>query len=456
MTSMKSIDPATGEVVGEYEAIAGAELERRLTMAAEAQRSWRGVPPDERARALVRLAAVLEDLTEDGARGMAREMGKPVKEGRAEMQKSAWVCRYYAEHGPGFLADEVVATDAARSYVTYEPLGVVLAIMPWNFPYWQVLRFAAPALVAGNVALLKHAPSVCGCSLAIEDAFARAGFPQGTFPSLLLEESRVADLIADSRVAAATLTGSVRAGRAVASAAGAHLKKTVLELGGSDAYLILEDADLEAAAEACVQSRLINCGQSCIAAKRFIVVAEVRARFEELVLARLEQARVGSPLDETTDVGPLARVELRETLHRQVSRSVELGARLALGGEVPEGPGAFYPPTLLTEVTSGMPAHDEELFGPVAVILEVPGEAAAILAANDSRFGLGAAVFTGDVARGERIAARELEAGSAFVNAFVRSDPRLPFGGVKESGYGRELSRQGVREFVNAKVVYLA
>src|SRR6185436_19606148 len=331
----------------------------------------------------------------------------------------------------------------------------VLAVMPWNFPFWQVFRFAAPALMAGNVGLLKHSSNVCGCALSIEEILHAAGIPKGAFRALLIESKRVSRVISAPEVKAVTLTGSTGAGRAVAAKAGEVLKKTVLELGGSDPYLVLEDADLEAAAETCVASRLINSGQSCIAAKRFIVVDAVRRRFEELFVERMRARRMGDPLDEKTEVGPLARHDLRDDLHRQVAQSVDRGARLLLGGFVPPGKGAYYPPTVLTSVRKGMPAFDEELFGPVAAIVGVPDEAAAVRAANDSPFGLGAAVFTRDTARGERLAATALEAGSCFVNSLVKSDPRLPFGGIKESGYGRELSSFGIREFVNVKSVYV-
>jgi succinate-semialdehyde dehydrogenase/glutarate-semialdehyde dehydrogenase len=365
------------------------------------------------------------------------------------------MCEYYADEAAGFLAPQQVATDASRSYVTFQPLGAVLCIMPWNFPLWQVLRFSAPALMAGNVALLKHAPSTTGCSLCLEELYREAGFPENVFRSIVLENDRVAEVITDSRIAAVTFTGSTRAGRIVASQAGAALKKTVLELGGSDPYLVLEDADVELAVAAIATSRLINCGQSCIAAKRLIVVEAVREEFERRLVERMSTVKMGNPTDETTDIGPLARLDLRDNLHRQVSESVAAGARLLLGGEVPEGPGAFYPPTVLADVRAGMPAFEEELFGPAAAILPVADEAEGIAVANSTTYGLGAAVFTGDVERGERIAALQLEAGSCFVNDFVRSDPRLPFGGIKQSGWGRELSGFGIREFVNIKTVYV-
>jgi succinate-semialdehyde dehydrogenase/glutarate-semialdehyde dehydrogenase len=348
-----------------------------------------------------------------------------------------------------------MATDASRSFVTFQPLGVVLAVMPWNFPYWQVFRFAAPALAAGNASLLKHASNVSGCALAIEAIFEEAGFPTDLFRTALVGSDRVDTLIEHPDVAAVTLTGSTAAGRAVASQAGRHVKKTVLELGGSDAYIILEDADLSQAVATCVASRLINSGQSCIAAKRFIVPRAIRQEFERRFVEEMAAKKMGDPLDELTDVGPLARVDLRDELHRQVRASLDRGARCLLGGTVPEGAGAFYPPTVLTEVRKGMPAFDEELFGPVAAIVPVADEEDAIRAANDSVFGLGAAVFTRNPDRGAEIAAKRLAAGSCFVNAFVRSDPRLPFGGIKQSGYGRELGEYGIKEFVNVKTVYV-
>jgi succinate-semialdehyde dehydrogenase/glutarate-semialdehyde dehydrogenase len=382
-------------------------------------------------------------------------MGKPVRDGRAEAEKCAWVCEYYAENAEAFLQPEVIPTDARKSFVTFQPVGVVLAVMPWNFPFWQVFRFAAPALMAGNTGVLKHASNVPGCALAIEEVFRRAGFPDHAFRTLLIGSKAVEAVIEHPLVRAVTLTGSTPAGKAVASKAGAMIKKTVLELGGSDAYVVLEDADLEATVATCVASRLINAGQSCIAAKRFVVVEAVRSRFEDAFVTRMRQATVGDPLDEATQVGPLARHDLRDDLHHQVQASLAQGATCLLGGMIPEGPGAYYPPTVLTQVSKGMPAYDEELFGPVAAILAVPDEQEAIRVANDSVFGLGAAVFTRDLAKGEHLAAHALEAGCCFVNALVKSDPRLPFGGIKESGYGRELSAYGIKEFVNIKTVFV-
>ena len=454
--TIESVNPATGETVESYEETTPAEVAAAIGAADTAFLDWRARSFADRAACLTAAARVLRERRDEYGRLMAVEMGKPVKDGRAEAEKCAWVCDFYAEHGERFLTDEPAETGAAKSYVAYRPLGVVLAVMPWNFPFWQVFRFAAPALMAGNAALLKHASNVPGCALAIEDVFRRAGVPDGLFKALLIGGGRVAEVLDDPRVRAATLTGSVDAGRAIGGEAGRRIKKTVLELGGSDAYLVLADADLDQAVPACVASRLVNSGQSCIAAKRFIVPESIAGEFTERFVAGMRGKRVGDPLDEATEVGPQARRDLRDDLHRQVERSVERGARLLLGGEVPEGPGAFYPPTVLAGVAPGMPAYDEELFGPAAAIIEVADEEAAIRVANDSRFGLGAAVFSRDRARAEQIAADRLDAGCCFVNALVKSDPRLPFGGVKDSGYGRELARHGIREFVNVKTVWVA
>jgi succinate-semialdehyde dehydrogenase/glutarate-semialdehyde dehydrogenase len=409
----------------------------------------------ERAQRMHQAAKLLRDQASAYALLMAQEMGKPVQDGRAEVEKCAWVCDFYAEQAAQFLRPEVVETEASRSFVTFQPLGVILAVMPWNFPFWQVFRFAAPALMAGNAGVLKHASNVPGCALAIAEVFRQAGFPEHLFETLLIGSAQVDAVIEHPLVTAITLTGSTPAGQAVASKAGALVKKTVLELGGSDPYIILADADIEASVRTCVASRLINSGQSCIAAKRFIVVESIQKQVEARFVAAMEAARMGDPLDAETIVGPLARHDLRDDLHQQVQASIAQGAHCLLGGTIPEGPGAFYPPTVLTNVSKGMPAYDEELFGPVAAIIAVPDEAGAIHVANDSIFGLGAAVFTQDKAKGERLAAQELEAGCCFVNTFVRSDPRLPFGGVKASGYGRELSHYGIKEFVNIKTVYV-
>jgi succinate-semialdehyde dehydrogenase/glutarate-semialdehyde dehydrogenase len=453
--ALRSVNPADGKLVQEYPEADPEAVARILREAHAAFLEWRRTTFPERAGPLRRTAAGLRERKDELARLMAVEMGKPMAQGRAEAEKCAWVCDYYAENAERFLSPEVIPTDASRSYVAFVPLGVVLAVMPWNFPLWQVFRFAAPALMAGNAGVLKHAGNVSGCALAIERLFADAGLPKALFRTLLVPSARVAGIIEAPEVMAVTLTGSTPAGQAVAARAGSLLKKTVLELGGSDPYVVLEDADLDAAAETCAASRLINGGQSCIAAKRFVVVEPVRPRFLERFVERMKARTLGDPLQEGIDLGPQARRDLRDELHDQVRRSVAAGARVVLGGEVPEGPGAYYPATVLDAVGPGMPAYDEELFGPVASVISARDEADAVRIANDSAFGLGAAVFTRDSARGERIAAESLDAGSCFVNSLVKSDPRLPFGGIKLSGYGRELSHFGIREFVNVKTVYV-
>lgn len=451
-----SVNPATGEQIASYDEMAADEVERALSAASTAATAWRTTSVDHRGALLKRLAVALRMRKPAFARLMALEMGKPVAQGESEIDKCALTCEFVAEHGARWLADEEVASDARKSFVTYRPLGVVLGVMPWNFPFWQVFRYAVPAIMAGNTTVLKHASNVTACALAIEDVFETAEAPAGVFTTLRLGSARVGDLIDDRRIAAVTLTGSTPAGRAVAARAGQALKKTVLELGGSDPYVILDDADLPKAVDICVSARLINSGQSCIAAKRFITtkarVAEVERLFVEIMSAK----RMGDPIAEPVDVGPQARTDLRDELHRQVEGSLAKGARVLLGGTKPDGPGAFYPPTVLTDVRKGMAAYDEELFGPVAAIITADDEADAIAKANDSPFGLGAAVFTSNSDRGTAIAARELDAGACFVNTFVRSDPRLPFGGIKESGYGRELGMWGIREFTNVKTVYVA
>jgi len=454
--TMRAINPATGEILMTYDEMTPEAVGEIIERVHEGFLAWRRASFDERAAPMRRAAEILRRDAAEYARLMAREMGKPVREGAAEARKCATVCDFYAENAERFLAREPVATEARKSFIAFNPIGVVLAVMPWNFPFWQVFRFAAPGLMAGNGAVLKHASNVPGCALAIEDVFRRAGFPQNLFRNLMIGSDRVEAVIENPLVRAATLTGSGPAGRAVSRKAGEMLKKTVLELGGSDPYLVLEDADLELAASVCARGRLINSGQSCIAAKRFLVVEKIRSAFEELFVAKMSAAKMGDPLEENTQVGPQARQELRGALHRQVEGSLAKGARCLLGGKIPEGPGAYYPPTVLTDVRKGMPAYEEELFGPVAAIIPVRDEEEAIATANDSVFGLGAAVLTRDLDRGERIAADLIESGCVFVNDFVRSDPRLPFGGVKESGYGRELSSYGIREFVNIKTVLIS
>ena len=454
--AIESVNPATGRRIRIYDGMPATEASRVIGLVHEAFAGWRKWSFDERAKPMRAAARILRERASDYARTMAEEMGKPLADGVAEAQKCAAACEYFAEHAAEFLARQPVATEARSSFVTFNPLGVVLAVMPWNFPFWQVFRFAAPALMAGNAAVLKHASNVPGCALAVESIFREAGFPEHLFRTLLVGSSQIDAAIEHPSVAAVTLTGSSEAGRAVARKAGEMLKKTVLELGGSDPYVVLEDADPDFAATVCARGRLVNGGQSCIAAKRFIVVDAVRREFESRFVAKMQQARSGDPLAEGTTLGPLARLDLRETLHRQVETSIARGARCLVGGTIPAGPGAFYPPTVLTDVGRGMPAYDEELFGPVAAVIPARDEADAIRIANDTRYGLGGAVITGDVARGERIAADALECGCVFVNDSVRSDPRMPFGGIKDSGYGRELSAFGLREFVNVKSVWVA
>jgi succinate-semialdehyde dehydrogenase/glutarate-semialdehyde dehydrogenase len=451
-----SIDPSTGAVLQEYPFFEPDETESRLVRARETFELWRSQSVAQRAELLGALAKVLRESSEQAAGLMADEMGKPLAQGRAELEKCAWTCEYFAEHGEAMLIPQHAITEARRSYVAHQPLGVILAIMPWNFPFWQVLRFAIPALLAGNTVLLKHAPNTIGCAFAIELALRDAGFPIGCFENLVIDHDQAAKVIADPRVVGVTLTGSTRAGKAVGEAAGRAVKKVVLELGGSDPYLVFGDADVELAAEICVAARLNNSGQTCIAAKRFIVVSTIADEFCDRVVARMRAAVVGHPRHPATTVGPLARGDLREALHAQVARSVATGARLLLGGQVPEGPGSFYPPTVLDGVRPGMPAADEELFGPVAAVMRVQNDDEAIAVANASPYGLGAAIFSRDVERAETIGRERIAAGCCFINAQVRSDPRLPFGGVQQSGHGRELGRTGLLEWVNHKTIWVA
>jgi succinate-semialdehyde dehydrogenase/glutarate-semialdehyde dehydrogenase len=446
-------NPATLDTGKSYRADSAQAAARKVADAASAQKQWRSTGFEERAARMTAAAAVLRARRDELASLMTEEMGKPVSDGRAEVDKCASACEHFAIHAARYLAREDVDIEGARAFVTFNPIGVVLAVMPWNFPFWQVIRFAAPALMAGNGGILKHASNVPGCALAIESVFRDAGFPAGLFATVLVKSDAVKALIEDDGIAAVTLTGSVAAGRSVAAIAGGALKKCVLELGGSDAYLVLEDADIAAAARVCAAARMVNGGQSCIAGKRFIVVRQVRAAFEEALVAAMRSYEMGDPRDAATRLGPLQSVAARDEVHAQVEASVRAGAHLLLGGVVPPKRGAWYPPTVLSGVVSGQPAHDEEVFGPVAAIIEASDESDAIAIANASEFGLGSGVLTRDLERGERIAGAELDAGLAFVNDNVRSDPRMPFGGVKHSGFGRECAGFGIREFVNIKSV---
>ena len=455
MEPITAVNPATDETVETYEPATAADVEDALSRADEALDAWRKRPIRERETRLERVAELLRDRTDEYAELMTREMGKPIEQARAEVEKCAWGCEHYAAHASAYLsADHYASPPGTTAKTVYDPLGVVLAVMPWNFPFWQVIRFAAPYLTAGNVGVLKHASNVPGCALALEQLFRDAGYPAGVFQSVLAPADLVDDVIADDRVQAATLTGSGPAGRAVASTAGDNLKKTVLELGGSDPFVVLEDADLEAAAERGAWARNQNGGQSCIAAKRFVVVDDVYDAFVDQLVAATEALTVGDPLDPSTDVGPQASPRFLETLHDQVTASVEAGATVLTGGEPLDREGAYYPPTVLADVPANCPADSEELFGPVASVYRVADADEAVAVANDTPFGLGASVWTTDRERGERLA-REIDAGCVYVNQLVKSDPRVPFGGVGESGYGRELSEIGIQEFVNRKTVWV-
>ena len=450
---LKSVNPANGELIHVYEEFQWGEIDNCLDDATDAYCQWRQTSLVKRVELVNALAVKLLEKKEGLAVGISLEMGKPIRESRAEIEKCAWVCRYYAENAEKFLARQEVPTEASLSYVSFQPLGSVLAIMPWNFPYWQVFRFAVPALVAGNTVLLKHASNVPACAVAIEQLFLEAGFPEKTFQTLLISSRKIDNVISDKRIQAVTFTGSTPAGRSVAELCGKNLKKSVLELGGSDPYLILADADIPQAADICVKARMLNGGQSCISAKRFIVEDSIYDQFEDLVLQKMKNIVMGDPLDEGTQLGPLARNNIRLDLQMQVNNSLTKGARLLLGSDNPDLPGAFYPPTVLTDVKYGMPAYNEELFGPVVALIRVQDEKEAIFVANDTNFGLGAAIFTRDAEKGRHIAEYELEAGTCFVNDFVRSDPRLPFGGIHDSGFGRELSHFGLHEFMNIKTI---
>jgi succinate-semialdehyde dehydrogenase/glutarate-semialdehyde dehydrogenase len=452
--AIASINPATGETLRSFEPLSEAQIEEKLERAAAAFRSYRNTTFVERGRMTLRAAEILEAEKEKFGRLITTEMGKPLRAAIEEVAKCAWNCRFYAENAAGFLADEVITTSATRSFIRYQPLGPVLAIMPWNFPFWQVFRFAAPALMAGNVCLLKHASNAPQCALTIEEIFRRAGFPEDVFQTLLIGSDQVERALDNPRVVAVTLTGSASAGCSVASKAGERIKKTVLELGGSDPFIVMPSANLDEAVKTAVEARAINTGQSCIAAKRFIIAEEIADEFERRFVEGMESLKVGDPLDKTTDIGPLATLDILETLEEQVQETVAQGARLLTGGERLLRAGHYYAPTVLTDIPPDSPAYLEELFGPVASLFRARGIDEAIRLANDTTFGLAASAWTNDEEERNRLI-DEIEAGLVFINAMVASDPRLPFGGVKNSGYGRELSREGIREFVNIKTVWI-
>lgn len=452
---LQAVNPATGQPGKDYDPHTIADAREAARAARNAFAAWRRTDFGARAVHVHKAATILRARKDELAALMTEEMGKTLDEGRAEVEKCAMHCDWFADHAQSYLANEPADIGGGEAFVTFNPIGIVLAIMPWNFPLWQVFRAAAPALMAGNGMLLKHASNVPGCALAIENIWHDAGIPRDLFRTLLLASSEVDQLIGDENVAAVTLTGSVAAGRSVATAAASVLKKCVLELGGSDAYLVLEDADIPAAAKVSATARMVNGGQSCIAGKRFIVVRSILERFERALVDQMSRYPTGDPTREGTKLGPMVSVKARDDIHKQVLRSIEKGARLLLGGTIPDSPGAWYPATILTDVRAGQPAHDEEIFGPVAAIIAAKDEKDAIAIANDSEFGLGSGVLTTDLDRGRRIASEELEAGMSFVNENVRSDPRTPFGGVKHSGFGRECGQFGIREFVNIKTVHV-
>lgn len=450
---MQSINPFTGQLIQEYREHTLEEVEQIIVEVDRAFQSWKQTTFPERSVCMKNLQAKLLETKEELAAIIVSEMGKVKREAIGEIEKCAWLCGYYAENAESFLKNEPIKTEASQSYISYQPIGTILAVMPWNFPFWQVFRFLSPALMAGNTGVLKHSSNVTGCALAIEQLIVAAGFPANVFRTLVIGSQQVETVIKNTLIKAVTLTGSTPAGRSVASAAGEALKKSVLELGGSDPYIILEDADIEYAACQCVTSRLINAGQSCIGAKRFIVADKVYDQFRDEFVRLMAAARFGDPLDSETSIGPLARPDLRDELHQQLEKSRKMGATVLLGGFIPENEAPFYPPTVLENVIPGMPAYHEELFGPVAVLFRVDTDEEAIRIANDTVFGLGSGIFTSNIEKAKVVAEKGLEAGCIFINDFVKSDPRLPFGGVKESGYGRELSVIGIREFVNVKTV---
>lgn len=453
--NLVSINPANNKILESHKEISTEKINQIINSSYNTYLEWRNESISYRSKMMRDLAELLKQKKEKLGALMTQEMGKPIKQSIAEAEKCAWVCEYYADNAERFLSKKEISTDSKKSFISFQPIGLVLAIMPWNFPFWQVFRFASPTLMAGNVGILKHASNVQGCAKQIEKLFLEAGFPEYAFSNLVIGSNKVSNVINNPLVRAITLTGSAPAGKSVASHAGSLLKKTVLELGGNDPYIILEDADLNNAVESCIAGRMLNTGQSCIAAKRFIVVKARLDEFIDKVEQKINNMKMGDPLDSNIDIGPMVNTDARDELHQQVLMSIEKGAKLISGGKIPESDGSFYPPTLLTNVEPGMSAFDDELFGPVAVIISAKDQAHAIDLANKTNYGLGAAIFTADLDKGEKIAINELEAGSCFVNDFVKSDPRLPFGGIKESGYGRELSEFGILEFVNIKSVVI-
>lgn len=451
--TIETVNPATGKIIKVYTEMPDNEVVNIIDSTHQAFLKWRELDFSKRASPMYKLAEILRQGKIEYATLMANEMGKPLAQGIAEIEKCATVCEHYAKNAMDYLKPGTIKTEMSKSYVTYQPLGVIFAIMPWNFPFWQVFRFAAPTIMAGNSALLKHAPICTGTALVIEKIFHDAGFLENLFRTLIISENSAKDVIANPKVMAVTLTGSTRAGKTVGAEAAKELKKSVLELGGSDPYIILEDADLDEAAEACVISRMNNAGQSCIAAKRLITVDAIQQKFVNLLLEKLKRYKIGDPLDEIYNCGPLARQDIRDRVHKQVQNSIDKGAKLILGGTIPSQDGFYYPPTIIMNVKKGMPAYDEEIFGPVLTIINAKDEKEAITIANDTAYGLGAAIFTRNIHRGEKIAADKIQAGTCAINTFVASDPRLPFGGIKDSGYGRELSAEGIRAFVNIKTI---
>ncbi len=454
MKKVTTINPATEEEIASYNRLPVEKALEKVAKANKTYQSWKKTTLDERASLMRKLADIFDENKEEYAQLATQEMGKIIKQSRSEIEKCALICRYYADNIHELLADEIVETEAKKSYITYQPLGVVLAVMPWNFPFYQVIRFAAPAVMTGNTGVLKHASNVQGCAFALEEAFIKAGFSEGVFTNLNVESDDIKNIIEDKNIIAVTLTGSESAGRSVAKIAGENLKKTVLELGGSDAYIVLEDADLEKATDLATFGRLQNNGQTCIASKRFIVLEEIYDDFLKLFTKKMKEAKMDEPTNEDAYYGPMARIDLRDEIHEQVEKTIAQGGKLILGGKIPNRKGAYYPATILADLKPGMTAFNEELFGPVASVIKAKDEKEAIQLANNSSFGLGSGVITGNSERGEKIAL-QLEAGNSFVNKLVASDPRLPFGGIKNSGYGRELSDFGIKEFVNTKSIWI-